>query len=39
MIAMGPTNYLANDELLAQLKDATFQEQEDKFMFKRSTRR
>jgi hypothetical protein len=39
MIAIGPMNYIANDELLAQLKDVTFQEQEDKFMFKRSTRR
>jgi hypothetical protein len=24
MIAIGPTNYLANQELLAQPKDATF---------------
>jgi hypothetical protein len=39
MIAIGPMNYLENDELLAQLKDSTFQEQEDKFTFKRSTRR
>jgi hypothetical protein len=39
MVLMLRKKYFANDELLAQLKETTFYEQEDKFMFKRSRRR
>jgi hypothetical protein len=38
MIAIGPTNYFANDELLAQLKEKE-KVHEEKFMFKMSKRR